>query len=141
VLADIAEGVAASIARKRSDILAVMQYAIVAIDGRVQEWLRKHPKVEVGGCETAELERALGTAVDSAYSDVELKHLFDQMKTHLSERDRQILALIEQDRGSPRDVAEALGLTYMAAAKAIQRAKERVAEILSSKGVHRHGRI
>jgi hypothetical protein len=46
VLADIAEGVAASIARKRSDILAVRQYAIVAIDGRVQEWLRKHPKVE-----------------------------------------------------------------------------------------------
>jgi DNA-directed RNA polymerase specialized sigma24 family protein len=66
--------------------------------------------------------------------------LFDQMKAHLSERDRQILALIEQDCGSPRDVAKALGLTYMAAAKAIQRAKERMAEILSSTGVHRRGR-
>src|SRR4029434_8729575 len=48
VLATIAEGVAASIARKRSEIQAVKQYAIVAVDGRVREWLRKHPRLEVG---------------------------------------------------------------------------------------------
>jgi DNA-directed RNA polymerase specialized sigma24 family protein len=83
----------------------------------------------------------LGARVDSALSDVEVKRLFDQLKAHLTERDRQILVLIEQDRGNPRDVAKALGLTYTAAAKAIQRAKERVAEILSSPGVHRRGRM
>ena len=87
------------------------------------------------------LERAMGGAVDSALVDVETKQLFDQEKARLSERDRQILVLIEQDCGSPRDVAEALGLTYAAAAKAIQRAKERVAEILSSTNVHRRGHI
>ncbi len=139
VLAGMAESVAASIARKRSEIRAVKRYAVVAVDGKVQEWLRRHPRLEVAGCETTDLERAMGGAVDSALVDVETKQLFDQMKARLSERDRHILVLIEQDRGSPRDVAEALGLTYTAAAKAIQRAKERVAEILSSSGVHRHG--
>jgi RNA polymerase sigma factor (sigma-70 family) len=141
VLAGMAESVAASITRRRSEIRAVKQYAVVAVDGRVRDWLRRHPRLEIAGCETTELERALGGAADSAIVDVETKRLFDQMKARLSERDRHILVLIEQDRGSPRDVAEALGLTYTAAAKAIQRAKERVAEILSSSGVHRHGGI
>jgi DNA-directed RNA polymerase specialized sigma24 family protein len=141
VLAGIAEDVAAAIAKKRSEIQAVNQYAIAAVDGRVQDWLQKHPRLEVGGRETAELERSMGAAVDSALSDVETKHLFEQMRAHLSDRDRQILVLIEQDRGNPRDVAKALGLTYAAAAKAIQRTKARVAEILSSAGVHRRGRI
>jgi DNA-directed RNA polymerase specialized sigma24 family protein len=141
VLAGIAEDVAAAIARKRSEIQAVKQYAIAAVDGRVREWLHKHPMLEVGGCETAELERSMGATVDSALSDVETKHLFDQMRARLSDRDRQILVLIEQEHGNPGDVAKALGLTYAAAAKAIQRTRARLAEILSSEGFHRHGPI
>jgi DNA-directed RNA polymerase specialized sigma24 family protein len=39
--------------------------------------------------------------------------------------------LLLQDITSPRDVAAALGIKYDAAAKAIQRVKERIAAILS----------
>ena len=56
--------------------------------------------------------------------------LFEQLRTKLNERDRQILILLLQDITSPRDVAEALGIKYDAAAKAIQRVKDRMAAIL-----------
>ena len=56
--------------------------------------------------------------------------LFDQLKTKLSERDRHILVLLLQDLTSPASVAAALGVSYSAAAKAIQRVKERIAAIL-----------
>jgi DNA-directed RNA polymerase specialized sigma24 family protein len=58
--------------------------------------------------------------------------LFEQLRTKLNERDRQILVLLLQDITSPRDVAAALGIKYDTAAKAIQRVKERIAEILLS---------
>jgi DNA-directed RNA polymerase specialized sigma24 family protein len=48
----------------------------------------------------------------------------------LSERDRHILVLLQQGMTSPASVAAALGVSYAAAAKAIQRVKERIAAIL-----------
>ena len=49
--------------------------------------------------------------------------LFEQLSTKLSERDRLILVLLLQDVTSPANVAAALGVSYSAAAKAIQRVK------------------
>ena len=135
VMADMAESVAAAIARRRGDIRAVKQYALVAMNGKVMEWLRRHPSLEIAVSEAADLEMFAGGAEDAGYVDIELKYLFDQMKIRLSERDRQILVLIEQGCGNPSNVASALGLTYMAAAKAIQRTREHVAEILSGAAV------
>ena len=63
----------------------------------------------------------------------DLSVLFSEIKAQLSERDRQILALMEQDLG-PREIAKAFDISYTAAAKAIQRARERMAAILSETG-------
>lgn len=136
ILADMAEEVALRIAKNRNKVRSIQQYAFVAMDGRAREWFRRHPGLEVQMFETAELESVAGGEEDSAFDVIELKYLFEQMKTQLSQRDRQILALIEQGCGSPKEVAAALGITYTAAAKAVQRAKDHVAEILSNHAVH-----
>ena len=47
-----------------------------------------------------------------------------------SDLDRHILVLLQQDITSPASVAAALGVSYSAAAKAIQRVKERIFTIL-----------
>ena len=57
--------------------------------------------------------------------------LFSQIKSRLSERDRQILVLLEQDLGA-QEIAKAFKISYSAAGKAIQRARERMAAILSA---------
>lgn len=131
ILADIAESVAVSMSKKRSDIRAIKQYAFVAMEGRVKEWFRRHPGLEVPVPEATTLEDVAGGAEDTAFLDAEMKYLLDQMKAQLSERERQILILIEQGCGDPSSVAVALGLTYTAAAKAIQRVREHVRQILS----------
>ena len=55
----------------------------------------------------------------------------------LSERDRLIIELIKRGRGNPTDVAAALDLSYSAATKAIQRATERMAQILTDPALPR----
>jgi len=135
ILADIAESVAVAISKKRSDIRAVKQYAFVAMQGRVKEWFRRHPGVEISVPEATSLEDLAGGVEDISFLDADMRRLLDQMKAQLSERERTILVLIEQGCGDPGRVAAALGLTYTGAAKAIQRAREHVKEILSDKAV------
>ena len=120
--------------RRRSEIQALRSYAQVAMNGRVQEWFRDHPGVEIGVERPAELERAAGGVIDRSFADAEMEILFSQMKTRLSERDLHIFVLMEQDLGKPGDVAAAFGISYNAAAKAIQRAKERMAALLGGIG-------
>lgn len=69
-------------------------------------------------------------------SSADLSVLFSEMKTQLSERNRQILVLMEQDLG-PQEIAKAFEISYSAAAKAIQRARERMEAILSENGHQR----
>jgi DNA-directed RNA polymerase specialized sigma24 family protein len=64
---------------------------------------------------------------------IERTVLFEQLSTRLSERDRIILVLLLQDVTSPADVAVALGVSYSAAAKAIQRVKDRISTMLVDK--------
>jgi len=134
ILAGFAEGVAASMNRRRSEIQALRSYAQVAMNGRVQEWFRHHPGVEIGVDDSAELERIAGGVIDRSFDDAELEVLFSQMKTHLGERDLHIFVLMEQDLGNPGDVAAAFHISYNAAAKAIQRAKEHMAALLGGIG-------
>ena len=68
-----------------------------------------------------------------AASATEMNLLFSEIKARLSERDRQILVLLEQDLG-PKEIAKAFDISYTAAAKAIQRARDRMAAILSGTG-------
>lgn len=76
-----------------------------------------------------ELERWAG--IDRSTQRVTYRTvLFDQLKTKLSDRDRHILVLLQQDITSPASVAAALGVSYAAGAKAIQRVKERISTIL-----------
>jgi molybdenum-dependent DNA-binding transcriptional regulator ModE len=58
---------------------------------------------------------------------VEHRILLSEIKARLGKRDREILDLIEHDFGSPKQIATSLGISYNAAAKAIQRVKERMA--------------
>jgi RNA polymerase sigma factor (sigma-70 family) len=131
VLADMAEDVATSVASKRSQIGALRSYTIAALKRRVLDWLRTKPKVEISIGQLAELEGAARVAEDPAFAEVETQRLLDQLKTQLTERDRLILLLMVRGRGNPADVGAALHLNYAAAAKAIQRTRSRIADILS----------
>jgi DNA-directed RNA polymerase specialized sigma24 family protein len=55
--------------------------------------------------------------------DVERKLLFAQIRRQLSERDREICILLEQDVSSPGEIAKVLQISFAAAAKALQRVR------------------
>jgi DNA-directed RNA polymerase specialized sigma24 family protein len=130
ILASMAEGVASSMSRRGADIRALKQYAQVAMHGRVQEWLRKHPGIEFPYESSQDLERLAGASTQSLLTDTEAEILFDQMKLLLTERDRHILVLMEQDMAKPGEIATALGISYAAAAKALERVKDRISDLL-----------
>lgn len=134
VLAGMAEAVALAMCRRLDRIGFPRRYALAALTGKLQEWYRAHPAVEVM-LEPGELEHVRG-AKPAAASSVDLSVLFSEIETRLSDRDRQILVLLEQDLG-PREIAKALEISYSAAAKAIQRARERMEAILSENGYQR----
>jgi DNA-directed RNA polymerase specialized sigma24 family protein len=64
-------------------------------------------------------------------TSADLTILFAEIKAQLSERDRQILVLMEQDLGGPQQIAEVFEMSYSAAAKAIQRVRDRMVAILA----------
>ncbi len=130
ILAGFAEAVAASMNSRSSEIGTFRNYARVAMNGKVYEWLRSHPGKERGVERFDELERLAGAAVDRSFADAELEILFSQIRTHLTERERHILVLMKQEL-RPREISAALGITYDAAAKAMQRVRERVASLLA----------
>ena len=129
VVAGWAEDVGKAMGARLDEIRSPYRYAFAALRGKVREWFRcnasKEVLVGIGG----ELE--LWAGIDGSTPRVIYRAvLFDQLKTKLSERDRHILVLLQQDITSPASVAAALGVSYAAAAKAIQRVKERIAAIL-----------
>ncbi len=131
ILAAIAESVAPKCSRRRDEIASMDQYALAVMVGEVHAWLRTHPLVEISTLTDIEMEKAAGPAEDFSLSAISNGVLIDQMNIHLSQRDRQILALIYQELDTPADIASELGLTYEAAKKALLRAKERMASILA----------
>ena len=128
VLAGLAESVAVGMCRRLDQIVFPRRYAFAALAGKLQEWYRAHPVVEVAvGPE--DLDRMNGARRQTA-SFTEMNLLLSEIKARLSERDRQILVLLEQDLGA-KEIAKALGMKYAAAAKAIQRARDRMAALFS----------
>jgi hypothetical protein len=127
-----AEELGEAMAARPTLIESPRRYAFAALKGKINAWFRKHPGTEITVGVGAELEQWIG--VDwKAPITMERTVLFAQLGTMLNERDRQILMLLLQDITSPRDVASALGIKYAAAAKAIERAKQRMATILSKR--------
>jgi DNA-directed RNA polymerase specialized sigma24 family protein len=132
LLAGMAESVALAMSRRVEFIELPRRYAFTALTGKVHEWYRAHPKVEVV-LEPTELEQ-LGGSSKEAISAANLSLLFAEVKRKLSDRDRQILVLMEQDRANPKDIARVFDISYRAAAKALQRARGRIRSIIFPKG-------
>ena len=129
VVAGWAEDVGKAMGARSDEIRSPYRYAFAALHGKVREWFRGNASREVLVGIGKELE--LWAGIDRSTQRVIYRAvLFDQLKTKLSERDRHILVLLQQDMTSPASVAAALGVSYAAAAKAIQRVKERIAAIL-----------
>jgi len=129
VIAGWAEDVGQVMGTRLNEIHSPHRYAYSALHGKVREWFRTCAAREFTVGIGSELEEWAGvdrSTPRAIYQTV----LFDQLRTKLSERDRQILVLLQQDITSPASVAGALGVSYAAAAKAIQRVKERISTIL-----------
>ena len=130
-LAHMAEATSKSICRKGTEIHSPNQYALAAMVGKAQDWLRKNPPLEVR-MPPRDLEAAAGGMQDECFAATEHTLLFERMKNDLTPRDRQILMLLQRDLDSPAAVAAALGLSYDAAQKALYRAKEKMRLLLQS---------
>ncbi len=128
-IAGWAEDVAKAMGAHPGSINFPRRYATSALRGKILGWFRKHPRPEKSIGLGPELEKWVGFDSEAEIT-LERTVLFEQLTMKLSQRDRDILILLLQDITSPRDVASALGITYAAAAKAIQRVKERIAAIL-----------
>jgi DNA-directed RNA polymerase specialized sigma24 family protein len=129
VIAGWAEDVAKTMGVRRDKIESPKRYAFAALNGKARAWFRTQASREVPVGIGNELEQWIG--VDRfSQGAIYRETLFDQLKSRLNERDRQILILLQQDITSPASVAGALGVSYAAAAKAIQRTKERIFAIL-----------
>ena len=130
MIANWAEEVALSMQVRVTTIVSPQRYAYAALKGKVHDWMRSaQAKEDVAGL-GRDLER-IGGLNGSFEGAVDRKILFEQLKATLNERDRYILVLLLQDNTSPATVAKALGTSYPAAAKAIQRVKERIASKLN----------
>jgi biotin operon repressor len=129
IVAGWAEDIGKAMGARLDDIRSPYRYASAALHGKVREWFRSNASKEILVGIGSELE--LWAGIDRSPQRVIYRAvLFEQLKTKLSERDRHILVLLQQDITSPASVAAALGVSYAAAAKAIQRVRERIAAIL-----------
>jgi len=105
------------------------RYAYAALHGKVRDWMKSGAARETSVGIGKSLE-ALGGVNGSFQGTVDRSILFEQLKATLNERDKYILVLLLQDNTSPATVASALGVSYAAAAKAIQRVKDRISATL-----------
>jgi RNA polymerase sigma factor (sigma-70 family) len=128
-IASMAEAVALGMSKRLKEIQSPRRYAFAALTGRIQEWFRAHPAKMVSFETEDDLDRAIGPD-DRFMFDVERRLLFAQIRCRLSGRDSEICTLLEQDLSSPGEIAQVLQISYTAAAKALQRAKGRMASIV-----------
>jgi DNA-directed RNA polymerase specialized sigma24 family protein len=74
----------------------------------------------------------IGDLSVSFTAEVETKVWFEQISLSLNERDRAILVLLTRD-ASTVEIATFLNTSYSAAAKAMQRVKDRISAIVNGK--------
>jgi RNA polymerase sigma factor (sigma-70 family) len=139
-LAAMAEAVALGMSKRVDEIQSPWRYALAALTGRIQEWFRAHPAKTVSFETEDELDRQIEPD-DQFEPGVERSLLFAEMRHQLSGRDRQICILLEQEFSSPQEIAQVLEISYAAAAKALQRARDRMASIVKgeSPSLNFHG--
>jgi DNA-directed RNA polymerase specialized sigma24 family protein len=131
LIANWAEEVARGMQARETPVTSAQRYAYAALKGRVRDWMRSGAAQEQMAGVGQDLER-IGGLNGSFQNAVDRKILFEQVKATLNERDRYILVLLLEDKTSPTTIADALGTTYPAATKAIQRVKERIAATLNA---------
>jgi hypothetical protein len=130
MIANWAEEVARCMQERVTTFVSPQRYAYSALKGKVRDWMRSGAATEQFAGIGRDLE-SIGGLSGSFQCAIDHKILFEQLKATLNERDRYILVLLLQDKTSPATVATALGTTYSAAAKAIQRVKERIASTMT----------
>jgi DNA-directed RNA polymerase specialized sigma24 family protein len=130
LIANWAEDVARCMQAREIPVSSPLRYAYAALKGRVRDWMKSGAAQERLAGVGQDLERIGGLGGSFHYA-TDRKILFEQLKATLNERDRYILVLLLEGNTSPANVAKALGTTYSAAAKAIQRVKERIAVTLN----------
>jgi DNA-directed RNA polymerase specialized sigma24 family protein len=130
LLTEWTEEVGKAIEARAQTVVSPKRYAFAALHGKVRQWMRSRASKEISVGIGVDLEQWAGVE-SNVQRMMDRTILFDQLKTRLNDRDNHILVLLLQDITSPAGVAEALGVSYPAAAKAIQRVKERIAATLS----------
>ena len=139
LLATWAEQVGAFMAEREPPVEAPRRYASAALQSRIREHFRSSASREVSVGTDQELDAKAGVELQSA-RDIERQVLFRELRSQLSERDRQIFILLQQDVTSPQGIASSLGISYSAAAKAVQRLRERLQAILNSRPTSQSGK-
>lgn len=131
LIADWAEEVAVAMNERGEAIQFPRRYAYMALRGRIRDWSRTGPgRAELKGI-GPDLEEVAGLS-ESFTDQTEREVLFGQILRELSERDRAILILLLNEH-STTAVAAFLNTNYAAAAKAMQRMKDRVSVVLNGK--------
>lgn len=124
LIADWAEEVAVAMDERADLIQFPRRYAYMALRGKVRGWSRTGPgRAELIGI-GPDLEEVAGVTESSA-DQTERELLFEQILPTLSERDRAILVLLQNEQ-STTAIAAFFNMNYAAAAKAMQRVKDRV---------------
>ncbi len=131
LLATWAEQIGVYMAEKEPLVTSPRRYASAALQSRIREHFRSSGSREVSVGTDQELDARAGPELQSARY-IERQVLFRELRSQLNERDRQIFILLQQDVTSPQGIASSLGISYSAAAKAVQRLRERLQAILSS---------
>lgn len=132
LLATWAEQVGAFMAEREPPVESPRRYASAALQSRIREHFRSSGSREVSVGTDQELDAKAGPELQSA-RDIERQVLFRELRSQLSERDRQIFILLQQDVTSPQGIASSLSISYSAAGKAVQRLRERLQAILNSR--------
>lgn len=131
LLAGWAEQIGRTMQAKAESLNSVRRYAYAAMHGRIRDWQKTGASREMAIGLSRDLEEWMGP-VYSVQGKVDRTIFFEQLKAHLSARDRYILTLLLEEDASPSRIASALGVSYGAAAKAIQRVKNRIADAFRS---------
>ncbi len=98
------------------DIRFPHRYAFAALRGKVGEWFRGNASREIPVGMGSELEQWAG--IDrSTQRGIHRTILFDQLKAKLSERDRHILVLLQQDITSPASAGRSVGCQLLSSGK------------------------
>ncbi len=130
-IANWAEEVAVAMDERGDAIQFPRRYAYMALRGKIRDWLRTGPgRAELQGI-GPDLEAVAGLS-KSFELQAERKVLFEQILPTLSERDRAILVLLLNEQ-STATIAAFLNTNYAAAAKAMQRVKDRASVVVNGK--------